>query len=472
MIKKNDIIKLNIDSVSSDGSGVGRYEDLVIFTPMSCAGDKIEAHILKLKKTYAFAKIESIITPSEDRIEPDCEVYRLCGGCAFRHMSYEAELRQKRKMVDDALERIGGLELKTEGIISASPERYRNKAQYPLREENGEIKAGFFAKHSHRVVECKDCLLEPELFGKINEAIIYFLKANRLSVYNELTHSGLVRHIFLRCSEGASQVALCLVINGTNLPKKREFVNLITSSFPEIKSISLNVNREKTNVILGEKFINIFGSECIEDTLLNKRFEISPASFYQVNRQMCEKLYEKAREYAALKPGENLIDLYCGAGTIGICVAEEGTNLIGVEIVPEAVENAKRNAELNHLENARFICADASEATEILKNRGIKADCVIIDPPRKGCDEKTIENILSFGASRLVYVSCNPASLARDLKVFEQKGYKAERACAADMFPRTAHVESVVLLRWKNIDDHLEFTWTDEEFGTKKGTLS
>ena len=446
MIKKNDIVKLKIDSVSSDGSGVGRFENLVIFTPMSCAGDEINAHILKLKKTYAFAKVESIITPSPDRIEPDCEIFRLCGGCAYRHMKYEAEKREKRKTVDDALERIGGLSVKTEGIISASPERYRNKAQYPLREENGEIKAGFFAKHSHRVISCKDCRLEPEIFGKINEAVIYFLKENSISAYNESLHSGLVRHIFLRCSEGAKQIALCLVINGSTLPKKREFVSFITASFPEIKSICLNINREKTNVILGEKFINIFGSDCIEDTLLSKRFEISPASFYQVNREMCEKLYEKAKEYADLKPGENLIDLYCGAGTIGICLAEENTGLIGVDIVPEAVENAKRNAALNSLKNARFICADASKATEILKSRGIKADCVIIDPPRKGCDENTIENILSFAPSRIVYVSCNPASLARDLKVFEQKGYKVERVCAADMFPRTAHCEVIALL--------------------------
>ena len=446
MLKKNDIVKLKIESISSDASGVGRYDDLVIFTPLSCAGDEINAHILKLKKTYAFAKIESIITPSPDRIEPDCEVYKLCGGCAFRHMNYEAEKREKKKTVDDALERIGGLNIKTQEILSASPDRYRNKAQYPLREENGEIKAGFFAKHSHRVIPCKDCRLEPEVFGKINEAVIYFLKTNHISAYNELTHSGLVRHIFLRCSEGAEKIALCLVINGDAFPKKREFVSFISSCFPEIKSICLNINKQKTNVILGEKYINIFGSEYIEDTLLSKRFEISPASFYQVNRQMCEKLYKKAKEYADLKSGENLIDLYCGAGTIGICIAEKNTNLIGVEIVPEAVENAKKNAALNSLENAEFICADASKATEILKNRGIKADCIIIDPPRKGCDEKTIENILSFGASRLVYVSCNASTLARDLKIFEQKGYKAEKACAADMFPRTAHCEVVCLI--------------------------
>lgn len=446
MIKKNDIINLKIDSVSSDGSGVGRHDNMVIFVPMTSAGDEISAHILKVKKNYAFAKIESVITPSPSRIEADCEVYSRCGGCTFRHMSYEAELKEKQRSVDDALCRIGGLEIKTEKILSLSPERYRNKAQYPLREENGKIKAGFFAKHSHRVVSCEDCLLEPEIFGAIISAVIYFLEQNKIHAYDEITHKGLVRHIFLRCTKNAKQIALCLVINGKNLPKSREFVSFMTASFPEIKSIVLNINTNKTNVILGEKYINLFGEGYIEDELLGKKFRISAASFYQVNHDMCELLYSTAAEFADLKEGEKLVDLYCGAGTVGICLAKEKTELIGVEIVPEAVENAKENAALNGMDNAEFILADAKNATQILKSRGIKADCVVMDPPRKGCDEKTIENIISFGAKRLVYISCNPASLARDLKAFEQKGYKAVRAVSADMFPRTAHVETVCLL--------------------------
>ena len=445
MIQKNDKIQLHIESISSDGSGVGRYDNLVIFTSMTCAGDDSLAHILKVKKNYAFAKVEAVLTPSPDRIEPDCAVYRQCGGCAFRHMHYEGELREKRKMVDDALKRIGGFTLKTEEIWSLSPLRYRNKAQYPLREEDGEIKAGFFAKHSHRVIACEDCLLEPALFGSITQAVIYFLKEKGISVYNEEVHSGLVRHIFLRATSD-EQVALCLVLNGTALPKQREFVQFLSASFPQIKSIALNFNTAKTNVILGEDYRLIYGTPTIEDKLLGKRFAISPASFYQVNHDMCEKLYRKVAEYAALESGETLLDVYCGAGTIGICTAKENTRLIGVEIVPQAVENAKINAALNGMENAEFLCADAGKATDILKQRGIKADCVIIDPPRKGCDERTIENVAAFGASRLVYVSCNPASLARDLKRFEEKGYRAVRACAADMFPRTAHCEVVALL--------------------------
>ena len=445
-MKKNDIINLHIDSVSSDGSGVGRAENMVVFVPMTCAGDTIEAHILKVKKTYAFAKVHRIIEPSPDRVEADCAVYARCGGCSFRHMRYEAELAQKQKMVDDALARIGGLTLKTEGILSLSPERYRNKAQYPIREENGKMIAGFFAGHSHRVVACKDCLLEPAVFGKILEAVIYFMEQNHIAAYNETAHSGFVRHVFLRCTAGAKNVSLCLVLNGKSLPQKEAFIRFMTGTFPQIKSIVFNRNTQKTNVILAKKFLTVFGADAMEDTLLGKKFLISAASFYQVNHDMCEKLYEKVREFAALQEGETLLDLYCGAGTIGICTARENTALIGVEVIPEAVENARKNAALNHMQNARFLCADAAEATEILKKEGIHADCVVIDPPRKGCDEKTIENIVSFGASRLVYVSCNPATLARDLKIFEGKGYKTVRACAADMFPRTAHCESVVKL--------------------------
>ena len=445
MIQKNDKIQLHIESISSDGSGVGRYDNLVIFTPMTCAGDDILAHILKVKKSYAFAKVEKMITPSPDRIEPDCAVYRQCGGCAFRHMRYESELREKQRMVDDALARIGTLSLRTEEILALSPLRYRNKAQYPLREQDGKIQAGFFAKHSHRVIGCEDCLLEPEIFGRITQAVIFFLKEKGISVYDEERHAGLVRHIFLR-STSDEQVALCLVLNGTALPKQSEFVRFMSASFPQIKSIALNFNTAKTNVILGKKFQTVFGTDTIEDKLLGKRFAISPASFYQVNHDMCEKLYRKVAEYAGLQEGETLLDVYCGAGTIGICTAKENTRLIGVEIVPQAVENAKINAALNGMENAEFLCADAGKATDILKQRGIKADCVIIDPPRKGCDERTIENVAAFGASRLVYVSCNPSSLARDLKRFEEKGYRAVRACAADMFPRTAHCEVIALL--------------------------
>ena len=446
MLEKNQKVPLKIEAITSEGSGVGRYDDFVIFTPMTCPGDEITAHILKVKKSYAFAKAERIIVPGEARIEPDCAVYAQCGGCAFRHMRYDAELEQKRAMVDDALARIGALALQTEGILALSPARYRNKAQYPLRAQQGQITAGFFAKHSHRVVSCKDCLLEPEIFGAITQAVIYFLQQHRIAAYNEQAHEGLVRHIFLRCTRAAEQISLCLVLNGSSLPHREAFVRFMSSTFPAIKSIVFNTNTAKTNVILGDTYRTVYGEEFIEDTLLEKRFRISAASFYQVNHDMCEQLYLKAKEYAALQPGETLVDLYCGAGTVGICLAEEQTRLIGVEIVPEAVENAKANAARNHLQNARFLCADAAEATAVLKKEGIKADCVVVDPPRKGCDAQTIHNIAAFEASRIVYISCNPATLARDLKAFESEGYQAVRACAADLFPRTAHVETVCLL--------------------------
>ena len=446
MIKKNDDIKLNITSFSSDGNGVGRYENLVIFVPETCIGDEIVAHIVKVKKTYAFAIVKEVIKAGESRIEADCPVSKACGGCVFRHMNYEAELEAKKGFVNSAFERIAKIDLRAGEILSDTPERYRNKAQYPLRKENDEIKAGFFASRSHRVIECEDCKLQPEIFSRIKNSVVAFAEKNNISVYDELSHTGLLRHIFLRQSKGGEQIALCLVINGDTLPESEKFANDITSQFKNIKSISLNINKNKSNVILGDKFINLFGDGYIEDELLGKRFKINAPSFYQVNREMCSKLYSKAAEYADLKEGETLIDLYCGIGTVGLCIANESNKLIGVEVVSEAIEIANENARINSFNNAEFICADASSATEILKSKNVKADCVIVDPPRKGCDETTIKNIVSFNPSRVVYISCNPSTLARDLVLFETLGFKAEKATATDMFPRTAHVETVCLL--------------------------
>lgn len=446
MIKKNDDIKLNITSLSSDGSGVGRYDNLVIFVPETCVGDEITAHIVKVKKTYAFAIVKDVITSGESRTEADCAVSKSCGGCVFRHMDYESELEAKKGFVNDAFARLGKLDLRVDDILFASPERYRNKAQYPLREENGKIKAGFFAKRSHRVIDCDDCKLQPEVFSLIKEEVVSFAEKYAVSVYDESTHKGLLRHIFLRQSKGGEQIALCLVINGENLPYSEQFIKIITEKFEHIKSITLNLNRAKSNVILGEEFITLYGETFIEDEILGKKFKINAPSFYQVNREVCEKLYSKAAEYADLKAGETLIDLYCGIGTVGLCIAGGENKLIGVEIVPQAIEIAKENAKLNSAHNCEFICADAAQATQILKEKSIKADCVIVDPPRKGCDEQTINNIVAFNPSRVVYISCNPATLARDLVLFENLGFKAERATAADMFPRTAHVETVVLM--------------------------
>lgn len=447
MLEKNDEIKLNIDALSSDGSGVGRCDSVAVFVPQSCIGDELEAHILKVKKSYAYAKIAKILKPSADRIEPDCTVFAQCGGCCFRHMKYEAETAAKRKFVDDALERIAKINLRTEKIYPAvSPERYRNKAQYPVRDEQGEIKAGFFAAHSHRVVDNSDCLLEPEEFSVIINAALKFIEEKNISVYNETESKGLIRHIFLRKSFGTGEIMLCLVINGNELPYKEEFCHTLLNAEKNIVSISLNLNKERTNTVLGEKCVTIYGKEYISDVLLGKKFRISPLSFYQINHAQTEKLYSVVRDYAALKDGETLVDLYCGAGTIGICVCSEKNKLVGVEIVPQAVENAKVNARLNGMDNAEFICASAKSATSILEGRKLKADAVVIDPPRKGCDPETIANIISFGAQRIVYVSCNPATLARDLPAFSAKGYEPVRAAAVDLFPRTAHVESVVLM--------------------------
>ncbi len=445
MIGKNDKIELDIISVSSDGCGVGKYRGMAVFVPHTCVGDRISAHIVKVKKSYAFAKIDKIICASKHRIESRCGVSTLCGGCSFNHIDYPEEIRLKKEFVDSALARIGKLDLTVEKIYPAEKtEHYRNKAQYPVSEENGQIKIGFYAKRSHRVINCEKCRIQPEEFSEIVKLTAEFVKAYGISVYDEKTHKGLLRHIYLRKGFASGQLMVCLVINGNSLPYADKLVELLTSAYPGTVDIELNINTEDTNVVLGNKGVTLYGKGYIEDKILDRKFRISPLSFYQVNHDQTEVLYATVKDFAAVKGGETIIDLYCGIGTIGICTAEKSNRLIGVEVIPQAVENAKENARINNLDNVEFICASGKKATEILKARGIEADVVIVDPPRKGCEAETIENIIALSPKRVVYVSCNPASLARDLALFDEKGYKAEKVAAADLFPRTPHIECVV----------------------------
>lgn len=447
MLNKNDDIILDIESLSNDGNGVGKSDGMAVFVPYTCVGDKITAHIVKNKKTYAFAKVLKIEKPSSDRIENDCSAFGKCGGCAFRHMKYTSELEAKKKFADDAIERIAKMNFKTEKIISATENHYRNKAQYPVRNENGKIVAGFFANHSHRVVPSDNCMLQPKEFEEIKNLILEFVQKNNIYVYDELSGKGLLRHIYIRKAFKTGEIMVCLVICGNNFPNVAELVNELKKQNNNISSVILNINKQKTNVVLGKKCFTVFGNGYITDELLGKKFRISPLSFYQVNHEATEKLYSIVKDFAQLGDGETLIDLFCGIGTIGLCVSGEKNRLIGIEIVPQAVENAKENAKLNGVKNAEFICASSAEASEMLKNKGVSADVVVVDPPRKGCERETIENIKSFGAKRVVYVSCNPASLARDLVIFAENGYTPVKATAVDLFPRTTHVETVVLLR-------------------------
>lgn len=448
-LKKNDIINLNITAMSSEGSGIGRTEDgLAVFVPMSAVGDELSVRILKVKKTLAYGRIEEIIKPSADRIDSVCKVSRLCGGCVYNHICYEAELAYKEKRVADAISRIGGIDTKINPILGGETScRYRNKAQIPVGlGADSKVAMGFFSRHSHRIVDSMDCMLQPEIFLTASKILRTFIEENNISVYDELTHTGLVRHLYLRYGEASDELMICLVINGDEIPCEADLVNRFTSELPNVKSIIINSNKEKTNVIVGEKFRTVFGADYITDELCSLRFLISPQSFYQVNRTQAERLYSIAKDYACLEGNETLIDLYCGTGTIGLSMAKACKELVGVEIVPKAIEDAKKNAINNGITNARFICADAKDAAAQLENEGVKPDVVILDPPRKGCDAELIGTVASMNPERIVYVSCDPATLARDLKIFAEKGYITQEVTPVDMFPRTAHVESVARL--------------------------
>ena len=447
-IKKNDEIRLKITTLTSQGSGLGRFNDMAVFVEGSAVGDDLLVHIIKVKKNYAVGIIKKIYKASPDRTEADCEAFGRCGGCSYRHISYEAEKREKLQSVTDAMNRIGGIDIKAESIYTVkNPCRYRNKAQIPVgldREDN--LITGFYSKRSHRIIPCEDCLLQMPDFKNIVSAVRGYILGNPVSVYNEETGEGLIRHIYLRQGRKTGQIMVCLVINGDTLPKKDRFIEAVLESNENIRSIVLNINKEDTNVVLGDKCITVWGEDFIEDELCGLTFRISPLSFYQVNPEGTEILYGKAKEYASLKGGETLLDLYCGTGTIGLTMAKDCKELIGVEIIPQAIENAKKNAALNSIENARFICDDASGAAKTLFDEGIRPDVIILDPPRKGCSADVIDTVVNMKPERVVYVSCDPATLARDCRIFEDKGYKVKELCAVDMFPRTVHVESVALL--------------------------
>ncbi len=447
-IRKNDEIKLTITTLTSSGSGLGRYEDMAVFAENTAVGDEITAHIIKVKKNYAVGKIKKIIKPSKDRIVSDCEVSNQCGGCAYRHISYEAELREKKQSVTDAMTRIGGIDKQAADILHIKePSHYRNKAQVPLSmSEDGKISAGFYSKRSHRVVDCDDCKLQMREFSPIIKAVKRFVAENPISVYDEKTNKGLVRHIYLRRGAKTGDIMVCLVINGNDLPRKDRLIEALTATDKNIKSVVLNVNKEDTNVVLGKKCITIYGSDCIEDELLSLRFRISPLSFYQVNPEGTEILYSKAREYANLSADDTLLDLYCGAGTIGLTMARYAKQVIGVEVIPEAIENAKENAKINGIDNARFICDDASGAAKTLYDEGIRPNVVVLDPPRKGCSSDVLETVAKMAPDRIVYVSCDSATLARDCKIFSELGYAVKEYTAVDMFPRTCHCECACLL--------------------------
>lgn len=445
-MKKNDIVRLTITGMTTEGNGVGKYNDFALFVPMTAIGDVVNAKITKLQKAYGFGIVDSFISESDSRQDNDCEVFQKCGGCAFRHISYESELEIKSNFVKDSFTRIGKLDVHPEEILSCeNSDFYRNKAQYPVAEIDGKVVCGFYSRRSHRVVPFTSCKLQPEIFDTIVSFIIDKVNEKKIKAYDEENRTGLLRHIYIRQAFNTKETMVCFIVTKW-CNDFDEIAKELMSKFTDVKSVVLNKNSHNTNIIMGNECRTICGADTIIDIMCNNKIELSPLSFYQVNTHQAERLYNIAKEYAQLKGDEEIIDLYCGAGTIGLSFSDKVKKLIGVEIIPQAIENAKRNAKLNNISNAEFYCGDASEIATRLADNNEKPDIVIVDPPRKGCDNKTLDAIITMSPEKVVMISCNPATAARDCAYLNEKGYSIKKLRAVDLFPRTTHVECVVLL--------------------------
>ncbi len=441
-LQKNQDIQLNIEGYTAEGNGVGHYNGQAVFVSGGAKGDIIIAHIIKAKKTYAIGIIKKIIKKSKDRIDVDCPHFRSCGGCVYRHISYEAEKELKRQKVVDAFQRLAHIDVPVKDSITCETERYRNKAQYPVGFGAGVI-AGFYAQKSHRIIDSADCVLQPKEFAEIVDTIKDWMTEFGVTAYNGET--GLVRHIYIRKGFATGQIMVCLVINGSILPYADELCDDLMR-FEGVKSIVINENTEKTNVILGNKCTTIWGDDYIEDVLCGVKIRLSPLSFYQVNHDCAELLYGKALDYVDAQGDETILDLYCGAGTIGLSMAKSVKKVIGVEIIPEAIEDAKENARRNNIDNCEFYCGDAKDAVKMLRDMSITPDAVILDPPRKGCDREVLECVAEMNPERIVYVSCDVSTQARDCAILRELGYETVEITPCDMFARTSHTESVALI--------------------------
>ncbi len=451
--QKNDEVLLPICDMASGGEGIGRAEGYTVFVKDAVIGDTVRAKIIKSKKTYGYGKLLEVTAPSPYRVTPPCPVAASCGGCQLQAMSYERELVFKQDKVKNNLERLGGFtDIPMEDIIpSPSAFRYRNKAQYPIgRAKDGHIAAGFYAGHTHAIIEAEDCLLGAEENKAVLAAVVSFMEECRVEPYNEETGEGTVRHVLIRKAFSSGDLMVCLVINGRRLKEPEKLVSRLCA-IPGMTSIMLNINRERTNVILGEETRLLYGTPYIIDTIGDIRYQISPLSFFQVNSLQTKRLYDKVLEYAALTGEEAVFDLYCGIGTISLFLARKAKSVFGVEIVPAAVENARENACLNGITNASFALGKAEEVIpKAYEETGLTADVIVVDPPRKGCDEALLHTMLAMAPKRIVYVSCDSATLARDLKVLCQGGYRLEKACPVDQFPQSVHIETIVLLQKLN----------------------
>ena len=458
-IKKNDIIQIEITDVNNLGAGVGRTDEgAVVFVMGAVTGDVVRTKIIKVASSFVVGRLEEIVTRSPHRVNGEglrksvCQAPNSCGGCVYRNIKYEHELELKRDYVKNAFRKAGLPDVVV--LDTAHTDRvtgYRNKAQYPTRMVGGKLRAGFFAAKTHDLIPCESCQLQPDVFGDIVTFVVDYANKNGIKAYDEITGKGVLRHVYLRIADKTGQIMVCLVINADKLDRAGDFANKLCEKFPDVASVMLNVNKKDTNVILGDKFICIGGKDHITDELCGLKFNISAGSFYQVNRDGAELLYGLAAERAGLTGNETVADLYCGAGTIGLSMAHLASRIVGIEIVDEAVECAKENAKLNGVENAYFFCGDASDTRGLLANAKDQLgdfcpDVVIIDPPRKGTTEELVDYLDSLGVPKIVYVSCNPDTLARDCAWFADKGYEIGKVTPVDLFPGTGHVESVVSL--------------------------
>ena len=458
-LAKNQEHTVTIEGYGEGGMGVARIDGRVVFVHGALRGEKCRVLILKTLKSVAFAKVLEVIEPSSERITPDCPYFPRCGGCTYRHIRYEEELRLKRQRVQDNLSRIGGSDVTVEEILGARDTlRYRNKAQYPVSKDGA---VGFYRARTHEAIECEHCLLVKPEADAAAEALREYMQSCRVAGYDEKTGRGLVRHLYIR-SNAAGESLVCVLVNGDKLPKEDRLVTLLRDACPKCTGIVLGTNTKKGNVILGDRYRTLWGSDRLEDTLCGKTFRLSVPSFYQVNRIQAERLYAKAIEFAGLTGQETVLDLYCGAGTITLALSDHAKKVLGAEIVPEAIDDARENAVRNGVKNVEFFCGDASDVAKKLAHENLRPDVITVDPPRKGLAPDVVESIAEMQPERVVYVSCDSATMARDVKRLADLGYTAQRACAVDMFPRADHVETVVLLSHKKADSYIHI---DVEFG-------
>ena len=463
-MEKNQEFIVTIEDMNEDGAGVGKVDGYIWFVKDAVIGDVVRAKAMKMKKSYGFARLMEVLEPSASRVIPSCPVARQCGGCQLQAMSYEEQLKFKERKVMNNLIRIGKFaedEIHMLPIMGMEePWRYRNKAQFPFgKDKDGNVIAGFYAGRTHAIVEAEDCLLGVEENREILDIVKQFMREMKIEPYDEISHKGLVRHVLIRKGFKTGEIMVCLVINGNKLPGKERLVEMLTGvdGIKGMTSISYSVNQEKTNVIMGKEIVNLYGPGYITDYIGNVKYQISPLSFYQVNPVQTERLYGTALEYAGLTGNEIVWDLYCGIGTISLFLAQKAKKVYGVEIVPQAIEDARRNAEINGIHNAEFFVGKAEEVLpERFEKNHVHADVIVVDPPRKGCDAVCLDTILKMRPERVVYVSCDSATLARDLRYLADGGYVVERGRCCDMFPGTVHCETVVLLSQQKPDDTIE----------------